>query len=280
MFLTLTFPDIGPELFRIPAFELLGLTLGPFALRWYALAYIVGLLIGWRYCVWLAKKPPVTVTTLQLDDFLVWAIVAVILGGRLGYVLFYQPGQYLADPLTILQLWHGGMSFHGGCAGVIIALILFARRRKIPFLAFCDIVTAAVPIGLFLGRVANFVNAELYGRPTDAPWAMVFPTDSMQLPRHPSQLYEAGLEGIVLFAVLFVLMQKESIRRRHGLVTGVFLVGYAVSRIFVEFFREPDAFLGFIAVGTTMGQWLSLPMLIAGGYFIWRAVRAEPQAAK
>jgi phosphatidylglycerol:prolipoprotein diacylglycerol transferase len=280
MLVSLTFPDIGPELFHIDAFQLFGLTLGPFALRWYALAYIVGLLIGWRYCVWLAKKPPVTVTTLQLDDFLVWAIVAVILGGRLGYVLFYQPGQYLADPLTILQLWHGGMSFHGGCAGVIIALILFARRRKIPFLAFCDIVTAAVPIGLFLGRVANFVNAELYGRPTDVPWAMVFPTDAAQLTRHPSQLYEAGLEGIVLFTILFILMQNESIRRRHGLVTGVFLAGYAVSRIFVELFREPDAFLGFIAVGTTMGQWLSLPMLIAGGYFIWRALRAEPQAAK
>jgi phosphatidylglycerol:prolipoprotein diacylglycerol transferase len=279
MFVTLTFPNIGPEIFHIDAFQLFGLTLGPFALRWYALAYIVGLLIGWRYCVWLAKKPPVTVTTLELDDFLVWAIVAVILGGRLGYVLFYQPGQYFADPLTILRLWQGGMSFHGGCAGVIIALILFARRRKIPFLAFCDIVTAAVPIGLFLGRVANFVNAELYGRPTDVPWAMVFPNSDGQ-PRHPSQLYEAGLEGFVLFTILFILMQNESIRRRHGLVTGVFLAGYAVSRIFVELFREPDAFLGFIAVGTTMGQWLSLPMLIAGGYFIRRALRAEPQAAK
>jgi len=280
MLVTLTFPNIGPELFHIDAFQLFGLTLGPFALRWYALAYIIGLVIGWRYCVWLAKKPPVTVTTLQLDDFFIWAIVAVILGGRLGYVLFYQPAQYFADPLTILQLWHGGMSFHGGTVGVIVALILFARRRKIPFLALCDIVTAAVPIGLFLGRLANFVNAELYGRPTDVPWAMVFPTDPAQLPRHPSQLYEAGLEGIVLFIVLFVLMQNESVRRRHGLVTGTFLAGYALARIFVEFFREPDAFLGFIAAGTTMGQWLSLPMLLAGGYFIWRALRAEPQAAK
>jgi phosphatidylglycerol---prolipoprotein diacylglyceryl transferase len=280
MFVTLTFPDIGPELFRIPAFELFGLTLGPFALRWYALAYIVGLLIGWRYCVWLAKKPPATVPTLQLDDFLVWAIVGVILGGRLGYVLFYQPSQYLADPLTILQLWQGGMSFHGGAVGVIIALILFARLRRTPFLALCDIVTAAVPIGLFLGRLANFVNAELYGRATNVPWAMVFPTDPAQLPRHPSQLYEAGLEGIVLFIILFVLMQKESIRRRHGLVTGVFLAGYAVARIFAEFFREPDSFMGFLRMGTTMGQWLSLPMLIAGAYFIRRALRMAPQAAK
>jgi phosphatidylglycerol:prolipoprotein diacylglycerol transferase len=279
MLVTLTFPNIGPELFHIDAFQLFGLTLGPFALRWYALAYIVGLVIGWRYCVWLARKPPVTVTTLQLDDFLVWAILAVILGGRLGYVLFYQPGQYLADPLMILQLWHGGMSFHGGTGGVLIALILVARRRKIPFLALCDIVTAAVPIGLFLGRLANFVNAELYGRPTDVPWAMVFPTDPAQA-RHPSQLYEAGLEGIVLFIILFGLMQNEAARRRHGLVTGAFLAGYALSRIFAEFFREPDAFLGFIAAGTTMGQWLSLPMLLAGAYFICRAFRIEPQAAK
>jgi phosphatidylglycerol:prolipoprotein diacylglycerol transferase len=280
MLVSLTFPDIGPNLFPpIGPFELFGLTLGPFALRWYALAYIVGLLLGWRYCVWLAKKPPVTVTTLELDDFLLWAIVAVILGGRLGYILFYQPSQYLADPLTILQLWHGGMSFHGGCTGVIIALILFARRRKIRFLALCDIVTAAVPIGLFLGRLGNFVNGELYGRPGNVPWAMVFPNSDGQ-PRHPSQLYEAGLEGIVLFVVLFVLMQNESVRRRHGLVTGVFLAGYALARIFAEFFREPDAFLGFFAAGTTMGQWLSLPMLIAGGYFIRRALRVEPQAAK
>ena len=281
MFVSLTFPNIGPNLFPpIGPFQLFGLTLGPFALRWYALAYIVGLLLGWRYCVWLAKKPPVTVTTLQLDDFLVWAIVAVILGGRLGYILFYQPSQYFADPLTILQLWHGGMSFHGGCAGVIIALILFARRRKIQFLALCDIVTAAVPIGLFLGRLGNFVNGELYGRPTNVPWAMVFPTDPAEVPRHPSQLYEAGLEGIVLFVVLFVLMQIESVRRRRGLVTGMFLAGYALARIFAEFFREPDSFLGYFGMGTTMGQWLSLPMLIAGGYFIWRALRSEPQAAK
>jgi phosphatidylglycerol:prolipoprotein diacylglycerol transferase len=280
MFVTLTFPNIGPELFHIDSFQIFGLTLGPFALRWYALAYIVGLLIGWRYCVWLARKPPATVTTLQLDDFLVWAIIGVILGGRLGYVLFYQPSQYFADPVMILQLWHGGMSFHGGTVGVIIALILFARLRKIPFLALCDIVTAAVPIGLFLGRLANFVNAELYGRATDVPWAMVFPSDPEQVPRHPSQLYEAGLEGIVLFSVLFVLMQNESVRRRHGLVTGVFLAGYALARIVAEFFREPDAFLGFIAAGTTMGQWLSLPMLIAGGYFIWRALRVERQTAK
>ncbi len=270
MLLAIPFPEIGAVLFEI----------GPFAIRWYALAYIVGLLLGWRYCVWLAKRPPALVTKLQIDDFLVWATIGVIGGGRLGYVLFYQPGQFLARPVEILQVWHGGMSFHGGVAGVIVAIILFARRRGIPLLALCDIVAAAVPIGLFLGRLANFVNAELYGRPTDAPWAMVFPGDAQALPRHPSQLYEAGLEGIVLFLVLFFLIQSESVRRRQGLATGVFLAGYALARIFVEFFREPDAFLGFVAAGTTMGQWLSLPMAIGGAYLIWRARRVDPQLAK
>jgi phosphatidylglycerol:prolipoprotein diacylglycerol transferase len=266
----ISFPQIDPVLIEV----------GPIVIRWYALAYIVGLILGWQYCVWLAKKPPVLVTKLQIDDFLVWATVGVIVGGRLGYVFFYQPGEFLGNPLTILQLWHGGMSFHGGTVGVIVALILFARWRKIPFLALCDIVTAAVPIGLFLGRLANFINAELYGRPTDVPWAMVFPGDPQQLPRHPSQLYEAGLEGIVLFVILFVLIRNDSVRQRHGLVTGAFLAGYALARIFAEFFREPDSFLGFIAAGTTMGQWLSLPMLLAGAYFIWRACRSEAQAAK
>jgi phosphatidylglycerol:prolipoprotein diacylglycerol transferase len=270
MLFAIPFPEIGAVIVEI----------GPFAIRWYALAYIVGLLVGWRYCVWLARKPPVLVTRLQVDDFLVWATIGVILGGRLGYVLFYQPGYYLARPLEIVQVWHGGMSFHGGVAGVLIALVLFARRRNIPLLALCDIVAAAVPIGLFLGRLANFVNAELYGRPADVPWAMVFPTDPQAVPRHPSQLYEAGLEGIVLFLILLVLMQSQAVRRRHGLVTGVFLAGYALARIFVEFFREPDDFLGFLIAGTTMGQWLSLPMLIAGLYLVRRARPAEAQTAK
>jgi phosphatidylglycerol:prolipoprotein diacylglycerol transferase len=263
-----------------PAIDPVIVEIGPIAIRWYALAYIVGLLVGWRYCLWLARLPPAVVTRVQIDDFLAWAIVGVILGGRFGYALFYQPGYYLSHPLEILMVWEGGMSFHGGTVGVILSLILFARRRRIPFLALCDIVTAAVPIGLFLGRLANFVNAELYGRPTDVPWAMVFPTDEAQLPRHPSQLYEAGLEGIVLFVVLFLLIRNPAVRRRHGLVTGVFLAGYGVARIFVEFFREPDAFLGFLRFGTTMGQWLSLPMLVVGAYLIWRARRLEPQPAK
>lgn len=280
MFAAIPFPDIGPDLFRIDAFDLFGYSLGPFAIRYYALAYIVALILGWRYCLWLAKQPPQLVTRLQLDDFLLWAAAGVILGGRLGYVLLYKPGDYLAHPLAILRVWEGGMSFHGGCAGVIIALILFSVNRKVPFLALCDIVTAAVPIGLFLGRIANFINAELYGRPTAVPWAMVFPTDDEKIPRHPSQLYEAALEGILLFAVLFVLFRNGSVRRRHGLVTGVFLAGYALARILVEFFREPDTFIGFLSFGTTMGQWLSLPMLVAGLFFIWRASSRAPQPAQ
>jgi phosphatidylglycerol:prolipoprotein diacylglycerol transferase len=271
MLFAIPFPEIGAVLIEI----------GPFAIRWYALAYIVGLVGGWRYCIWLAKQPPVLVTRLQIDEFLIWATIGVIVGGRLGYVLFYQPGYYLTHPAAILQVWEGGMSFHGGCVGVILALILFARRRKIPVLALCDIVTAAVPIGLFLGRLANFVNAELYGRPTDVPWAFVFPKDKdpSQVARHPSQLYEAGLEGVLLFVLLLVLIRSGGVRRRQGLVTGSFLAGYAMARIFVEFFREPDAFLGFLFEGATMGQLLSLPMLLGGTYLMWRAHHTASRTA-
>jgi len=281
MLFTILFPNIGPDLYRIDAFQLFGFTLGPFAIRWYALAYIVGIIVGWRYCIWLAKKPPVIVTRLQLDDFVVWATLGVILGGRLGFVLFYQPSQYFAHPLTILQVWNGGMSFHGGCIGVIVAMLLFTRQIKIPFFSLADIVAAATPIGLFLGRLGNFVNGELYGRPTDVWWAMVFPPskDPLQLPRHPSQLYEASLEGILLFLVLFFLIGNESVRRQHGIVSGTFLIGYGLARIFVEFFREPDNGI-FWAWGTTQGQWLSLPMLAAGAGIIWYARRTAAQPAK
>jgi phosphatidylglycerol:prolipoprotein diacylglycerol transferase len=268
MLFAIPFPVIDPVLIEI----------GPFAVRWYALAYIVGLIAGWRYCVWLAGLPPARVGREHVDDFLVWATIAIILGGRLGYVLFYQPAHFLANPHEILQVWQGGMSFHGGLVGVMLALVVFARRRKVPLLALTDIVGAATPIGLFLGRLANFINGELYGRPTDLPWAMVFPTDPTALPRHPSQLYEAALEGIVLFLVLLALARRESIRRRHGLVTGAFLVGYAFSRILVELVRQPDVQLGFIVGGTTMGQWLSLPMLVGGLYLVWRARATQPPA--
>ena len=255
--LTLTFPALDP----------VAIQLGPLAVRWYALAYIAGILLGWRYAVHLAGRPPHVMGREAIDDFIVWATVGIILGGRLGYVLFYKPGYYLYHPLEIAYLWRGGMSFHGGMLGVILAIVLFARRRGIPLLALGDIVCAVVPIGLFFGRIANFINAELYGRVADVPWAMVFPHSDGQ-PRHPSQLYQALLEGLVLFIVLAVIAHRTELRRRPGLVSGAFLAGYAIARMIGELFREPDAHLGFILGPVTMGQLLSLPMLAAGVYLI------------
>ena len=197
-------------------FDPIAVAIGPFAIRWYALAYIVGLLIGWRYCLWRwrSSRPP-SRRRAAIDDFLVWATLGVVLGGRLGYVLFYQAGFYFANPSEILALWHGGMSFHGGALGVLAALVLFCRQRSLSLLAFADIIACAVPIGLFFGRIANFINGELWGRPTDVPWAMVFPNAGV-VPRHPSQLYEAGLEGIVLFVILFYLVRFSPRARAAG----------------------------------------------------------------
>ena len=245
---------------------------GPFELdiRWYALAYIAGLVIGWRYCLALAKKPPHVARAQDVDDFLVWATLGVVLGGRAGYVLFYRPEYYFANPSEILQIWHGGMSFHGGGLGVLVALILFCRQRSISLLGLADIVACAVPIGLFFGRIANFIYDELWGRVTDVPWAMVFPSGG-PLPRHPSQLYEAGLEGIVLFVVLYALQRSDKVRTRQGTLTGAFLIGYALARMTGELFRQPDANLGFLFLGATMGQLLSLPLLLAGLVLVWYA---------
>jgi|HubBroStandDraft_1064217.scaffolds.fasta_scaffold00564_17 phosphatidylglycerol:prolipoprotein diacylglycerol transferase len=281
MIFAIPYPDIGS----------VALQLGPIAIRWYALAYITGLVLGWRYCLVLARNPPHVLTTSDIDDFLVWATFGVVLGGRLGYVLFYRPGFYVTDPLEIVELWHGGMSFHGGCAGVALAMWLFSRRRGIPLLCLADIVACAEPIGQFFGRIANFVNGELWGRPSDVPWAMVFPRDELQKARHPSQLYEAVLEGLVMFALLYVL-QRRGLRQRPGLITGVFLIGYALARGASELFREPDPQLGFLddflrsdqvpallhplavlVQGVTMGQLLSLPMILGG---IWLIRRAKP----
>ena len=247
-------------------------SLGPLVIRWYALAYIAGLLLGWRYCRYLAARGG-PVTPDAFDDFLTWATLGVVLGGRLGYVLFYQPGYHLANPLEILKVWQGGMSYHGGMLGVLAAIFLYARKHRIPGLALGDLVAAATPIGLFFGRLANFTNGELWGRATDVPWAMAFPHGGPE-PRHPSQLYEAALEGLVLFVLLAWLSHKQELRSRHGLIGGVFLLGYGIARIVSEVFREPDSFLGFFALGTTMGQWLSLPMVVAGLVLILRAKRA------
>jgi phosphatidylglycerol:prolipoprotein diacylglycerol transferase len=218
-------------------------------------------------------------TAADIDDFLVWATLGVVLGGRIGYVLFYQADLYAGDPLEIFRLWHGGMSFHGAVAGVVLAIYLFTRRRKLSFLSLGDIIVCSVPIGQFFGRLANFVNGELWGRATDVPWAMVFPHDPSGLPRHPSQLYEATLEGVVMFMILFVL-ERRGLRQRPGAISGVFLIGLAIARIVGELFREPDKQLGFLIFGTTMGQLLSIPMILIGIWLIWRAKpRAEPATA-
>lgn len=268
--------------FVFPEFDPVAIHLGPFAIRWYALSYVVGLLLAWRYSVRLAKRPPNLVSPEQFDDFLTWAVLGVILGGRLGYVLFYQPAYYLANPVAILRVWEGGMSFHGGLTGVTLAMIIFARRRGIRFLALTDIVAAAAPIGLFLGRIANFINGELYGRVTDVPWAVIFP-HAGDVPRHPSQLYEAGLEGIVLFTILaWLVFGRFKSLLRPGLTTGVFVGGYAIARMFVENFRQPDKFIGsggFLPMHTTWGQWLSVPLLLGGAYLVYRAMRRPPESA-
>ena len=254
----------GIHLFPEPAVLL---QIGPFALRWYALAYIGGLLIGWRLLRGLVYRAPAVADLRQVDDYLTWAVLGVVLGGRLGYVLFYQPGRFLADPIQILYVWQGGMAFHGGMLGVAVATILYCRREGIALWGFADRIGVVAPVGLGLGRVANFVNGELWGReaPSWLPWAMRFDaTGGGPVLRHPSQLYQALLEGAVLFVVLWLTARREGVRARFGFLTGMFLAGYAIARIIGEFFRQPDAFLGFLYAGATMGQLLSLPMLAIG----------------
>jgi phosphatidylglycerol---prolipoprotein diacylglyceryl transferase len=271
-----------PTLIAYPSIDPVLISIGPFPIRWYALAYIAGLVLGWAYAQFLVRRPGLwgagpRPDTACIDDLLVYAAIGVILGGRLGYVLFYNPAFYLAHPLQIPAVWQGGMSFHGGFAGTAVAVYILARRRGIPVLRLGDVVCAAVPIGIFLGRIANFIKPELWGRTTDGPWAMAFP-GAGPLPRHPSQLYEASLEGIVLFLILFTAVRLGALRR-PGLVTGIFAVGYGTARIICEFFREPDPQLGFLFGGATMGMLLSLPLIAAGAFFILRATRQRPAVA-
>lgn len=259
----IAFPQIDP----------IAVQLGPLAVRWYALAYIAGIVLGWQYALRLCREMPKLVTPQQMDDFIVWLTLGIILGGRVGYVLFYNPLYFLQNPAEILQLWRGGMSFHGGLGGVLLAMYLFARKRGIRFFALADVVAVCVPFGLFFGRLANFVNGELFGRKSDVAWAMVFPNGGPS-PRHPSQLYEAALEGVVLFAVLWLLMRMGA-RDRPGIISGAFLIGYGLARFTVEFAREPDAQLGYLSFGLTMGQYLTLPMLAFGAALIvWANRRA------
>jgi phosphatidylglycerol:prolipoprotein diacylglycerol transferase len=254
----IAFPNIDPVAFHI----------GPLAVRWYALAYMAGVLAGWRYLLYLGRlTPPQGPAPKVYDDYISWAVLGIILGGRLGYVLFYNFDYFLLHPAEALMLWHGGMSFHGGAAGVILATWVFCRRNKIHFLTFADRMVCVVPIGLFFGRIANFINGELYGRVADVPWAMVFPRGG-DLPRHPSQLYHAALEGLALLLILSVLAHRPDIREKRGFLGGTFLLFYGLFRGFVEFFREPDVQIGFLWGGVTMGQLLCIPMIAAGAWLI------------
>lgn len=252
-----------------------GFYIGPVFIHYYALAYITGLLIGWRLVRYMVSRPPVAATGEQVDDFLTWAVLGVILGGRTGYVLFYQPVYFFTHPLAIPRVWDGGMSFHGGFLGVTVAILAFCWKHRLNPLRFADRISVAVPIGLFLGRCANFINGELWGRPAPAgfPLAMVYPGDPYQLPRYPSELIEASLEGIVLLCVMLLCARSTAIRSRPGMLSGIFVLGYGVARITGECFREPDPFLGFLPFGTTMGQLLSIPMVIAGFALILYARR-------
>ncbi|MEN6542990.1 prolipoprotein diacylglyceryl transferase [Parvibaculum sp.] len=260
------FPNIDPVLIHI----------GPLAVRWYALAYIAGLVLGWRYILAMIDTPKLwqgsaPIGKLEVDDALLWAALGVILGGRIGYVFVYNFSYYMEHPNEIFTVWHGGMSFHGGALGVLVALAVFSRRRNIPALTLMDLVCAAQPIGQFFGRIANFINSELWGRPTDAPWGIIFPTGG-PIPRHPSQLYEAALEGIVLFLVLRLLTHRFKLLQRPGTIMGVFIMGYGLSRVIVEFFREPDAQVGYLyGDWLTMGMVLSVPMILAGALLAWKA---------
>lgn len=291
--MTVPYPNIDP----------VAVSIGPLPIRWYSLAYIFGIGLGWWYALSLVKKPALwpnnaaPITRVQLDDLIFWVAIGVMAGGRLGYLFFYEPSLLVGawEPLganmgegilktlvgwihipPALMLWRGGMSFHGGLVGVTLAGLWFARRQKLGALALGDLFACAAPIGLFFGRIANFINGELYGRPTDASWAMVFPADPNQLPRHPSQLYEAALEGVALFALLLLSVRIFAILKRPGAAMGTFLAGYGVSRIIVENFREPDAFMPDFPIGLTMGMMLSLPLLAIGIFFLWRAFRKTP----
>ena len=262
-----------------PVFDPVLIAFGPFAIRWYALAYIVGILLGWLYARAILRSerlwggaPPMQVV--DFDDFVLWVTIGIILGGRLGYVLFYNPAHFAAHPLEALEVWKGGMSFHGGFTGCVLAVVLFALRRRISILSLGDITCAVCPIGLLLGRIANFINAELWGRPSDVPWAMVFPGGG-PLPRHPSQLYEAALEGLVLLIVLALLIRAGALKR-PGFITGLFAVLYGVARIICELFREPDPQLGFLWGGLTMGMLLSIPLMLAGIGFLAAAFTRPP----
>jgi phosphatidylglycerol:prolipoprotein diacylglycerol transferase len=260
-----------------PQFDPVAIQIGAFGIRWYGLMYLVGFIAALMLGRWRAARDPWRGWDVRdVDDALFYTVLGIILGGRLGYVLFYKLDHYLAHPLEILYIWQGGMSFHGGFLGVLFAMVLFARKKRMGWLAIMDFLAPLVPPGLAAGRLGNFINAELWGRPTDLPWGMVFPNVD-QVPRHPSQLYQFALEGVALFFLLWWFSKRP---RPVGAVSAMFLIGYGVARFVVEFAREPDAFLGLLALGFTMGQWLSLPMIVAGVWMLWWSYRKGDAAAQ
>ncbi len=268
------------NLIAYPVIDPVLLHIGPLPIRWYALSYIGALLGGWLGARFLVARPRLWgmrphPSLLSMDDLVVYMAAGIILGGRIGYVLFYNLPFYAAHPFEALEVWRGGMSFHGGFIGAAIAMTVFAWRNRVSVLAVTDTVAPVVPIGIVMVRLANFIKPELWGRPTDVPWAMIFPGSDGQ-PRHPSQLYEAGLEGVALFILLWIIVHRGGLRR-SGLVTGLFCAGYGVARIVCEFFREPDKQLGYLFHGATMGMLLSLPLILAGLALIVRALR-RPRA--
>lgn len=250
-------------------------SIGPVDVRWYGLSYVLGIFLAWAYSRVLIRRYAVKPMTLDLmDDFIVWATAGIIVGGRLGEVLFYSPRYYFQNPLEIIQIWHPGMSFHGGLIGVLLALVIFCRKYKIPFLYFADILAIVTPIGLFFGRIANFINGELFGRVTDVSWGIIFPQGG-PYPRHPSQLYEALFEGLILFLVLFILQKFTKLRQTHpGAMGGVFLIGYGLFRGTLEIFREPDAHIGLFWGALTWGQILCGPLILGGLFLFWRSSKA------
>jgi phosphatidylglycerol:prolipoprotein diacylglycerol transferase len=289
-------PPVSEPVVIFPDFDPVLIHLGPIAIRWYALAYVAGILLGWRYSVamvrnprlWLGSRPSMTAP--QIDDLVLWITLGIILGGRLGYVLFYDFQTMMADPMEIFKVWHGGMSFHGGLIGVTLALFGFARANKLNVLRVGDVVAPAVPIGLFFGRIANFINGELWGRPTTVPWGMIFCNKRIaalnggcpagMVPRHPSQLYEAALEGVLLFLLLRWATHRAKWLPRPGAAAGLFLVGYALARISLENVRQPDAQMPHFPLGLTMGMMLSAPMLLAGAWLVWRGLNRPPVPAE
>jgi phosphatidylglycerol:prolipoprotein diacylglycerol transferase len=289
----LQFPNINPyvPLLGPYQFDLLSWHVGPIGVRWYALAYIVGIVLGWRYAVRLVKTPGLwgprgpTATSVQIDDLILWLTLGVVIGGRLGSMLFYNPGELISHPLVIFQIWNGGMSFHGGMIGVAVAIVLFARANKIDILRLADLVAPCAPFGLFFGRIANFINGELWGRVTHVPWGMVFCNRTILHdygtcpagpdPRHPSQLYEATLEGIVLFLILRWATHRAKWLQHQGALTGLFLACYALFRIALENVRQPDEGMPHFPLGLTMGMILSIPMFLIGVWLIWRS-RTRP----